>query len=75
MIVGALNWGLVALFEFDLVAEIFGETFGTTNAVTRIIYGLVGVAGLYLAFTLLPAILRSDSRLAFGEQRRTHEAR
>lgn len=67
--------GLVALFEFDLVAEIFGETFGTTNAVTRIIYGLVGVAGLYLAFTLLPAILRSDSRLAFGEQRRTHEAR
>ena len=75
VIVGALNWGLVALFEFDLVAEIFGETFGTTNAVTRIIYGLVGVAGLYLAFTMLPAILRSDSRLAFGEQRRTHEAR
>jgi uncharacterized membrane protein YuzA (DUF378 family) len=75
VIVGALNWGLVALFEFDLVAEIFGETFGTTNAVTRIVYGLVGVAGLYLAFTLLPAILRSDSRLAFGEQRRTHEAR
>lgn len=75
VIVGALNWGLVALFEFDLVAEIFGETFGTTNAVTRIIYGLVGVAGLYLAFTLLPAILRSDSRLAFGEQRRTHAAR
>jgi uncharacterized protein len=75
VIVGALNWGLVALFEFDLVAEIFGETFGTTNAVTRIVYGLVGLAGLYLAFTLLPAILRSDSRLAFGEQRRTHEAR
>ena len=75
VIVGALNWGLVALFEFDLVAEIFGETFGTTNAVSRIVYGLVGVAGLYLAFTLLPAILRSDSRLAFGEQRRTHEAR
>ena len=75
VIVGALNWGLVALFEFDLVAEIFGETFGTTNAMSRIVYGLVGVAGLYLAFTLLPAILRSDSRLAFGEQRRTHEAR
>jgi uncharacterized membrane protein YuzA (DUF378 family) len=75
VIVGALNWGLVALFELDLVAEIFGETFGTTNAATRIVYGLVGLAGLYLAVTLLPAILRSDSRLAFGEQRRTHEAR
>ena len=69
VIVGALNWGLVALFEWDLVAEIFGETFGTTNAATRIVYGLVGLAGLYLAVTLLPAILRSDARLAFGERR------
>lgn len=69
VIVGALNWGLVALFEWDLVAEVFGETFGTTNAATRIVYGLVGLAGLYLAVTLLPAILRSDSRLAFGERR------
>ena len=47
VIVGALNWGLVALFEWDLVAEIFGETFGTTNIATRIIYGLVGLAGVY----------------------------
>jgi len=69
VIVGALNWGLVALFEWDLVAEIFGETFGTTNIATRIVYGLVGLAGLYLAVTLLPAILRSDSRLAFEERR------
>ena len=69
VIVGALNWGLVALFEWDLVAEIFGETFGTANIATRIVYGLVGLAGLYLAITLLPAILRSDSRLAFGERR------
>ena len=69
VIVGALNWGLVALFKWDLVAEIFGETFGTTNIATRIVYGLVGLAGLYLAITLLPAILRSDSRLAFGERR------
>ena len=68
VIVGALNWGLVALFEWDLVAEIFGEAFGTTNVATRIIYGLVGLAGVYLAVTLLPAILRSDARLAFGER-------
>ena len=32
VIVGALNWGLVGLFEFDLVAEITGDTFGETNA-------------------------------------------
>jgi uncharacterized membrane protein YuzA (DUF378 family) len=74
VIVGALNWGLVALFEWDLVAEIFGESFGTTNAASRIVYGLVGLAGIYLAVTLLPAVLRSDSRLAFGE-RTVHNAR
>ncbi len=51
-IVGALNWGLVALARFDLVAEIFGMEFGETNAATRIIYGLVGIAGVLLAATL-----------------------
>ena len=68
VIVGALNWGLVALFEWDLVAEIFGEAFGTTNVASRIIYGLVGLAGVYLAVTLLPAILRSDAQLAFDKR-------
>jgi uncharacterized protein len=75
VIVGALNWGLVALAEFDLVAEIFGEEFGTTNAVTRIVYGLVGLAGLYLAFTLLPAVLTGDDRLAFGRRDEPHGVR
>jgi len=69
VIVGALNWGLVAIAEFDLVAEIFGEAFGTTNGVTRVVYGLVGLAGVYLAVTLLPAIMRSDARVAFGGDR------
>lgn len=62
VIVGALNWGLVGLFEFDLVAEIFGEEFGSTNAVTRIVYVLVGAAGAWLAGTVLPALL-SDGRV------------
>ncbi|HEY0521293.1 MAG TPA: DUF378 domain-containing protein [Ilumatobacteraceae bacterium] len=52
-VIGALNWGLVALARFDLVAEIFGMKFGETNAATRIIYGLVGIAGVVLAATLL----------------------
>jgi uncharacterized membrane protein YuzA (DUF378 family) len=51
-IVGALNWGLVAVAEFDLVAEVFGLEFGETNAATRIIYGLVALSGLVLAVTL-----------------------
>ena len=62
VIVGALNWGLVAIGEFDLVAEIFGEEFGTTNAATRIIYGLVGLAGLYLLVRLIQALTADRDR-------------
>ena len=47
VLVGGLNWGLVAIAEFDLVAWIFGEEFGATNAASRIVYGLVGVAAVY----------------------------
>jgi uncharacterized protein len=53
LIVGGLNWGLVAIAEFDLVAWIFGEEFGTTNAASRIVYGLVGLAAVYAIFALL----------------------
>jgi uncharacterized protein len=47
VVVGGLNWGLVALAEFDLVATIFGLEFGETNAASRVVYGLVGVAAVY----------------------------
>jgi len=47
VVVGALNWGLVAIAEFDLVATLFGLDFGETNAATRVIYGLVGAAAVY----------------------------
>jgi uncharacterized membrane protein YuzA (DUF378 family) len=47
LIVGGLNWGLVAIAKFDLVAWIFGEDFGGTNAASRIVYGLVGAAAIY----------------------------
>ena len=47
LIVGGLNWGLVAIAEFDLVAWVFSEYFGGTNAASRIVYGLVGVSAIY----------------------------
>ncbi len=53
LIVGGLNWGLVAIAEFDLVAALFGLEFGETNAATRIVYGLVGVAAVYAIASLL----------------------
>jgi uncharacterized protein len=55
VIVGGLNWGLVAIAEFDLVATIVGEEFGETNALSRIVYGLVGLSAVYQA-TRLPAL-------------------
>lgn len=48
VIVGALNWGLVGFFSFDLVAAIFGDM----SAVSRVVYSLVGLSGLYLIFSV-----------------------
>lgn len=50
-IIGALNWGLIGLFGFDLVQAILGGT--TTyepSVLSRIVFGLVGLSGLYLLF-------------------------
>ncbi len=43
IIIGAINWGLIGIFNFDLVAAIFGEM----SIISRIVYGLVGVSGLW----------------------------
>ncbi len=43
-IIGALNWGSVGIFKFDLVAYLFG---GATSTVSRIIFTLVGLAGIW----------------------------
>jgi hypothetical protein len=64
VIVGALNWGLVAIAEFDLVATIFGLEFGETNALSRIVYGLVGVSGVYLAARFAALVGRSREAIA-----------
>jgi len=45
--VGGINWGLIALAEFDLVATLVGLQFGEVNAASRLVYGLVGIAAVY----------------------------
>jgi len=49
-VIGAINWGLISLFKFDLVAAILagGGNFGNINGLSRIVYGLVGLSGLYV---------------------------
>jgi uncharacterized protein len=61
LVVGGLNWGLVAIAEFDLVATLVGLDFGETNVWSRIIYGLVGIAAVYQAIRL-PAMLQPSGR-------------
>lgn len=48
VVVGGLNWGLVGLFKFDLVASIFGDMSG----ISRIVYVLVGLSALYVLINL-----------------------
>lgn len=43
IIIGAINWGLIGFFEFDLISYFFD----TLTAVTRIIFAVVGIAGIY----------------------------
>ena len=43
MVIGALNWGLIGLFHFDLVAALFGSM----TTFSRIVYALVGIAGIW----------------------------
>ncbi len=55
-LVGALNWGLVGLLRFDLVAFLFGSM----TDVTRVVYTLVGISGLYGSYTLFVRCKRCD---------------
>jgi uncharacterized protein len=65
VLVGGLNWGLVGIARFDLVAWIFGGMdFGDTNAASRVVYGLVGLAAVYGVGSLLTAGRRSSLRAA-----------
>lgn len=50
VIIGALNWGLVGFFKYDLVASLFGGTYVTAS---RVIFSLVGLAGIWQLFAVL----------------------
>ena len=49
LVIGGLNWGLVGIFHFDLVAAIVGRHFGEISAISSVIYVLVGLAAVYEA--------------------------
>ena len=59
VIVGALNWGLIGFFRYDLVAAIFG---GQMATVSRVIYALVGLAGIW-ALSLIFRRIHTEAEL------------
>jgi uncharacterized membrane protein YuzA (DUF378 family) len=69
VLVGALNWGLVAVAKFDLVAWIFGMEFGETDAASRVVYGLVGLAAVYAIGSLLARRRSTFGRMATSAAR------
>lgn len=60
-VIGAINWGLVGFFQFDLVAAIFGGPF---ELASRVVYSIVGIAGLIVLAT--SAALTSDDARYHG---------
>lgn len=61
-IIGALNWGSIGLFQFDIVAWLFG---GQDNIVSRIIFALVGLAGLWC----ISLLFRERTVITDGEEK------
>jgi uncharacterized membrane protein YuzA (DUF378 family) len=60
VIVGGVNWLLVGLARFDLVATLTGDAFGETNAISSVVYALVGVSALALVPTLVRWVIADD---------------
>ncbi len=61
VVVGALNWGLVGFARLDLVAAVFGLSFGQVSPLTAVVYGLVGLSGIYQAATGIPRRLGASA--------------
>jgi uncharacterized protein len=63
VIIGAINWGLIGLFDFDLVATLFG---GQDALLSRIVYSLVGLAGLVSIRYLFEPAVEDNNNTATG---------
>lgn len=69
VVVGALNWGLVAVANFDLVATLVGLQFGQTSVLSSVVYGLVGLAGCYQALSVKAIQRRWQRQPALSQAR------
>ncbi len=65
LIIGGINWGLIGFFRFDLISVIFG---GAYTALSRIIFGIVGLCALYC----LTILFKPSEELEHGREPETH---
>lgn len=65
VVIGAINWLLVGVFQWDLVTAVFGgDTFRASSGLSRLIYALVGIAGLYsITFLFNHDVTHTDEKL------------
>jgi len=71
VIIGALNWGLVGFLGFDLIGTIFGGTFSTG---ARVIFAIVGLAGLWSIYTFWKILTKFTGTMAEREEERMRPA-
>jgi len=64
VIIGAINWGLIGLFQFDLVAALFG---GQATTLSRIVYALVGISGIFSIVMLFQPMSEEETRDSVGD--------
>ncbi len=69
VVIGALNWGLVAVAHFDLVAALFGMKFGQVSTLSAVVYGLVALSGIYQAVSFKGIQQRWHSQPAMQHSR------
>lgn len=72
VIIGAVNWGLIGFFQFDLVAAIFG---GQNAALSRVIYSLVGISGLYCLTMLFDPMTETNNQLDNNQPMQSHKVK
>lgn len=65
VVIGALNWGLVGFFDYNLVDAVFGAG----SAIARVVYAIVGVAGLWTIWTAIKAGQEATTPLPRGTSR------
>jgi hypothetical protein len=58
LVIGGINWGLIGAFNIDIVSSLFGEM----TILTRVIFSLVGLSALYIAFTTMTYTNESTTR-------------